>query len=306
MFADRGGGRGKGFNQRHVYYQEAEPEHVDQYDEAFYYEGSYPESDYAYYEEYDQYQAAWRDSWDEYGEEEQWPEDPMEDETVLRLQEEVVEIQKKKKSELDAMLAEADRNLAEARKAVAAAAKDRGWAGTVQHKQPRATSSYKERPKRQSVPGAKVHARANIYGPPMDQYWMNKGGGKQTGKYGFQKGKQEQAWWIKRPLQLLHLQHLWHWGWRLLVQSSSKRTIQFDFWEKDERDRICGGHRSRRNSWRQEGSQQSSSCGSTGCEAGRLPKRSTMVSLWQRAGGSAVCEVTLRDLTISYRIACLA
>lgn len=187
MFEDRGGGKGKNFNQRHLYYQEFEPEHVEQYDEAFYYEGGYPESDYAYYEEYDQYQADWGDSWEEHGEEEQWQEDPMEDETVLRLQEEVEEIQKQK-SELDSMLAETDRNLVEARKAVAAAAKDRGWAGTVQQKQPRATSTFPFKGKSKAPKGAgSKGAPKGKYGPPMDHHWINKGKGK--GKSGFHKGK---------------------------------------------------------------------------------------------------------------------
>ena len=187
MFEDRGGGKGKNFNQRHLYYQETEPEHVEQYDEAFYYEGGYPESDYGYHEEYDQYQAEWGESWDDYGEEDHWQEDPMEDETVLRLQEEVEEIQKQK-TELDTMLAETDRNLVEARKAVAAAAKDRGWAGTVQQKQPRATSTFPFKGKNKAPKGAgSKGAPKGKYGPPMDHHWINKGKGK--GKFGFQKGK---------------------------------------------------------------------------------------------------------------------
>ena len=63
------------------------------------------------------------------------------DEAFAALREDQKEFEEQRK-EIEAMLAENDRNLAEARRAVAAAAKDRGWSGSVQQRQPRPTSTY--------------------------------------------------------------------------------------------------------------------------------------------------------------------
>ena len=71
------------------------------------------------------------------------------------------------KKELEAMIAENDRNLAEARRAVAAAARDRGW-GNVQQRQPKPTSAYMSKgsgkakgPRNKGKKGAKMLEEAN-------------------------------------------------------------------------------------------------------------------------------------------------
>ncbi|CAE7823229.1 CACNA1B, partial [Symbiodinium necroappetens] len=89
--------------------------------------------------------------WGYYGEEQPWEEEEPEwtadtpdepnDEVYAQLREEQQDIEQQRR-DLEAMMAENDRNLAEARKAVANAARDRGWHGNVQQRQQRPTSTY--------------------------------------------------------------------------------------------------------------------------------------------------------------------
>ena len=149
-----------------VYYQE---------NEGFYDPSGYSEDQSAYY--YDEW-SDWNETTYQAEEDPAWEhQDEEPDENLLRLQEEQLEAEKNKK-EMDLMAAEADRNLIEARRAVAAAAKDRGWQGTVQQRQPRPTSTFpfnKSKGKSGKGKGKPAH---------MDQHWM-KGGHKGN----FSKGK---------------------------------------------------------------------------------------------------------------------
>ena len=100
-------------------------------------------------------------------EEEEWPpaeeDEPNEvpnDEVLASLQGEQREYEEQKK-ELEGMLAENDRNLEQARRAVAQAARDRGWQGGVQQRQPKQTSTYmsKGKPKGQGLGKGKKGAK---------------------------------------------------------------------------------------------------------------------------------------------------
>ena len=81
-------------------------------------------------------------------------------------------------SELQALMAENTRNLVEARRAVAAAAKDRGWNQPPQQRQPKPTSSYKG-----FKGSSKNKGKVNYY---EDASWM-KGKGQPFQKGGFGK-----------------------------------------------------------------------------------------------------------------------
>ena len=83
------------------------------------------------------------------------------------------------------MLAENDRNLMEARRAVAAAARDRGW-GSVQQRQPKPTSTYMTKGKSKGQPkgkkGAEMVEEAN---------WVSSGGAYGKKDKQFSKGARE-------------------------------------------------------------------------------------------------------------------
>ena len=179
-------------NHNKVYYQEAEYEYVPEYNEQDYY-GYFNEDFYGNnWDNYDpdSYEVEHGSSWtgEEAYEAEQWPEEDVEDEDLMRLQEQQEEYEKNKK-ELEALLGETDRNLVEARKAVAAAQKDRGWTGTVQQRQPRSTTTFPGKSKGKgkfSPPGA-----GRGKGGHFDGHWMkgkNKGGQGRFGN-GYGKGK---------------------------------------------------------------------------------------------------------------------
>ena len=114
-------------------------------------------------------------------------------ETYVKLQEEQQEVEKTK-TELEALLADNERNLMQARKAVALAARDRGWGGTVQQRQPKATSTFPFKSKGKGKFGGKFNDKSNYY---EGASW-NKGkfggkfGGKSKGK--FAKGKPNSKW----------------------------------------------------------------------------------------------------------------
>ena len=151
-------------------------------------------SDYAYYQAAESYEpnyydpdADWDDwnnqYWGEEEEDEPWNEaqEQPPDETLLRLQEEQSEMEKQRQ-ELQAMLSETDRNLVEARRAVAAAAKDRGWTGSVQQRQPKSTSTFPWQK-------GKGNGKQNGGRGSFQNHWMQgKGKGKPKGRNGFGKG----------------------------------------------------------------------------------------------------------------------
>jgi len=88
----------------------------------------------------------------------------------------------KQRQEFQAMLSETDRNLVEARRAVAAAAKDRGWTGTAQQRQPKSTSTF---------PWQKGKGKGKPMGGrgSFQNHWMQgKGKGKPKGRHGSGKG----------------------------------------------------------------------------------------------------------------------
>ena len=89
------------------------------------------------------------------------------------------------RQEIEAMLAENDRNLMEARRAVAAAARDRGW-GSVQQRQPKPTSTYMTKGKSKGQPkgkkGAEMVEEAN---------WVSSGGAYGKKDKQFSKGARE-------------------------------------------------------------------------------------------------------------------
>lgn len=118
--------------------------------------------------------------WGEEAEADPWfdGQEQLPDETLLRLQEEQSEMEKQRQ-ELEMMLSETDRNLVEARRAVAAAAKDRGWTGTVQQRQPRSTSTFPFQNKGKSK-GKAMSSRGHL-----QNHWMQgKGRGKPKGRHG--------------------------------------------------------------------------------------------------------------------------
>ena len=88
----------------------------------------------------------------------------------------------KQRQEFQAMLSKTDRNLVEARRAVAAAAKDRGWTGTAQQRQPKSTSTF---------PWQKGKGKGKPMGGrgSFQNHWMQgKGKGKPKGRHGSGKG----------------------------------------------------------------------------------------------------------------------
>lgn len=130
------------------------------------------------------HQDAWWQSpdWNEGGVE-SWPAEEStgqtsdQDETVAHLLKEQEEAERSM-SELQALMAENTRNLVEARRAVAAAAKDRGWNQPPQQRQPKPTSSYKG-----FKGSSKNKGKVNYY---EDASWM-KGKGQPFQKGGFGK-----------------------------------------------------------------------------------------------------------------------
>ena len=180
MFEEKASGMPKGagrFGSQRTFYNEAEyydyeQETPEPTDTALYTETGY-DGQYDHGEEWQD----WNDQfWGE--EEETWPEETPPDEDLMRLQEEQNEIEKQRQ-ELEMMLSETDRNLIEARRAVAAAAKDRGWTGTVQQRQPRTTSTFPWQNK------GKGYGKPNTGRGSMNNNWVQpKGYGRQKGRSG--------------------------------------------------------------------------------------------------------------------------
>ena len=92
-------------------------------------------------------------------------------------------------NELQALMAENERNLQEARRAVAEAARDRGWSAGPQQRQQRFTSSYPGRGKGQHKSKGKPKGQVHYY---EDAAWNTKGGKGMSSKgmkgYGNPKG----------------------------------------------------------------------------------------------------------------------
>ena len=179
------GGFSKGGSR--IYYteydQEADETYDPEYDNHVYYANNE-----LYGEHYEaQYQDPQGGDWSQwehetYEAEGEWPDEQGDDETLLKLQEEEVEMEKNRK-ELEVLMAEADRNLVQARKAVAAAHRDRGWSGTVQQRQPRSTSTFPGKNKGKGFKsGFKNYPKGKGISY-MDANWVPQGG-----KYG-KKGK---------------------------------------------------------------------------------------------------------------------
>ena len=149
MYEDRGKGGGRPFAAgKSAMWNEIE------YDGAMDSHGQGPDLPAHTYFTDETYGNPWWDGgqdWAYYGDEQAWEEEEMEwpteapeepnDEVYAQLREEQQDIEQQRR-DLEAMMAENDRNLAEARKAVASAARDRGWHGSVQQRQSRPTSTY--------------------------------------------------------------------------------------------------------------------------------------------------------------------
>ena len=193
MYEDRGGKHGRPFAQvkggKGTYFGKMDDEYHDDY--ADYTDAAYLHYQSAWSEP--EAQGEWYDPghWGYYQEPEpnaewqEWPPDEEvgeapSDKVFASLKGEQKDLEDQKK-ELEAMIAENDRNLAEARRAVAAAARDRGW-GNVQQRQPKPTSAYMSKgggkakgPQHKGKKGAKMLEEAN---------WVNHSGkkGKQFSK----------------------------------------------------------------------------------------------------------------------------
>ncbi|CAE7224161.1 CACNA1B [Symbiodinium sp. CCMP2592] len=211
MFEDRGGKSARTFAPgKGAYHVELDREYAD--DGAYYTDAAYvtyqddggenmddwwgQPAQWGYYTEAEPGQE-WSANW---AEEEADPgEAEIEDEVYAVLKDDQREYENQRQ-EIEAMLAENDRNLMEARRAVAAAAKDRGW-GSVQQRQPKPTSTYmsknnkgKGHGKGGGKKGAKLVEEAN---------WVSKGQGKK-GKP-FSKGASKGP---KGPPTWAHAYHL--------------------------------------------------------------------------------------------------
>ena len=184
MFEDRG--KGNPFGGKGLYAQE-----MWDYDEPM---SAYHQEDWTWWED---------EAWNYYGQEGEWQwqddeeeedgnpeEDGPSDDVFVKLQEEQNEWEEQRK-EIEAMLADNDRNLTEARKAVAQAAKDRGWGGTVQQRAPRSTSTYPYKGKGKGKPKGKAYLAESAN---MAKGWSGKGPkGKGKGLGWQSKGKIKKA-----------------------------------------------------------------------------------------------------------------
>ena len=165
---------------------------------AFFGETDYPEGS------YDDGEAWWPDdqwSYYQYGDpgpgDEEWAEGPdhaeeeadeemADDDAMAIMQQEQREFEEQRR-ELELMMAENDRNLAEARRAVAQAAKDRGWTGTVQQRQFRPTSQYMQKGKGFGKPGKGKGSKGAKMAEEVN--WTAGKKGSKGGRPGFSKGK---------------------------------------------------------------------------------------------------------------------